>query len=87
MRDVLLEAAAFEDIQFWAKNDQKLLKKIIELLADIRKTTFAGIGKPEALKFDYKGFWSRRISDEHRLVYTITDKEIVVIACRYHYQK
>jgi toxin YoeB len=87
MRDVLLEAAAFEDIQFWAKNDQKLLKKIIELLADIRKTPFAGIGKPEALKFDYKGFWSGRISDEHRLVYTITNEEIVVIACRYHYQK
>jgi toxin YoeB len=87
MRDVLLEVAAFEDLQFWAKNDQKLLKKIIELLADIQKTPYSGIGKPEALKHDYKGFWSRRINDEHRLVYNITDKEIVVVACRYHYQK
>ena len=86
MRDVLLEAAAFEDIQFWAKNDSKLLKKIVELIADIQKTPFAGIGKPEALKYQYKGFWSRRINDEHRLVYTVTDKEIIVVACRYHYR-
>jgi toxin YoeB len=85
MRDVFLEAAAFEDMQFWAKNDLKLLKKIIELIADIQKTPFAGIGKPEALKHDYKGFWSRRINDEHRLVYSITTEEIIVVACRYHY--
>jgi toxin YoeB len=86
MRDVLFESAAFEDLEYWAKNDLKLLKKIIELIADIQKTPFAGIGKPEALKFQYKGFWSRRINDEHRLIYTINDKEIVIASCRYHYQ-
>ena len=86
MRNVDFEAAAFEDLQFWAKNDLKLLKKIIELIADIQKTPFAGIGKPEPLKHTYKGFWSRRINDEHRLVYTVTDAEILIAACRYHYQ-
>ncbi len=86
MRDVLFESTAFEDLAYWAKNDLKLLKKIIELIADIQKTPFAGIGKPEALKFSYKGFWSRRINDEHRLIYTINDSEIVIASCRYHYQ-
>ncbi len=86
MRDVLFEESAFEDLQFWAKNDLKMMKKIIELIADIQKTPFAGIGKPEALKHNYKGFWSRRINDEHRLVYTVSDTEIIIAACRYHYQ-
>ncbi len=56
MRLVLFENAAFEDLQFWSKNELKLLKKIIELIADIQKTPFTGIGKPEGLKHDFKGF-------------------------------
>ncbi|MCW3126248.1 MAG: toxin-antitoxin system, toxin component, Txe/YoeB family [Bacteroidetes bacterium] len=85
MRDVLIESAAFEDLQFWAKNDLKLLKKIMELIADIQKSPYAGIGKPEALKHDYKGYWSRRINDEHRLIYKITEGEVIIAGCRYHY--
>ena len=87
MRSVLFESAAIEDIQFWSKNDTKLLKKIIELISDIQKTPFSGTGKPEALKYDYKGYWSRRINDEHRLVYTVSNTEIIVISCRFHYNK
>jgi toxin YoeB len=85
MRLVLFENAAFEDLQFWSKNELKLLKKIIELIADIQKTPFTGIGKPEGLKHDFKGFWSRRINDEHRLVYKVTDTEIIIISCRFNY--
>ncbi|MBS1595944.1 MAG: Txe/YoeB family addiction module toxin [Bacteroidetes bacterium] len=87
MKSVLLEESALEDLQFWAKNDIKLLKRIVEVLADIQKSPYAGIGKPEPLKHQYKGYWSRRINDEHRLVYTVTDDSIIVIACRYHYSK
>lgn len=87
MKSVLLEEAALEDLQFWAKNDVKLLKRIVELLADIQKSPYAGIGKPEPLKHQYKGYWSRRINDEHRIIYTVTDDSIIVIACRYHYTK
>ena len=87
MKAVLLEAAAFEDIQFWSKNDPKLLKKIIELISDIQKNPFTGTGKPEALKYDYKGYWSRRVNDEHRLIYAVNDTEIIIISCRYHYNR
>ena len=85
MKDVLFEQSAFEDLQHWAKNDNKLLKKIVELIADIQKHPFDGIGKPEPLKHQYKGFWSRRITDEHRLIYTVSETEIIVVACRLHY--
>ena len=63
----------------------KIVKKIFELIEDIQKTPFEGIGKPEPLKHQLKGAWSRRISLEHRLVYLITDYEIVILACRHHY--
>ena len=66
--------------------DKKLYKKIVELLKDIDRSPFAGSGKPEPLKHDLSGFWSRRINDEHRLVYTVTDDEIIVAACKYHYE-
>lgn len=85
MKLLLFENTAFEDLHFWSKNDLKLLKKIIELIADIQKTPFTGIGKPEALKHDFKGFWSRRINDEHRLIYKITDSELIIVSCRFHY--
>ncbi|MCX6350477.1 MAG: Txe/YoeB family addiction module toxin [Bacteroidetes bacterium] len=85
MKQVLFEASALEDLYFWAKTDLKLLKKIVELLDAIQKNPFEGIGKPEMLKHELKGFWSRRIDNEHRLIYKITDEAIVVIACRYHY--
>jgi len=85
MRQVIFEESALEDLHYWAKTDLKTLKKIVELLGAIEKKPFEGIGKPEALKHDLKGFWSRRIDLEHRLVYKISDHAIIVVACRFHY--
>ena len=86
MRKVVLELTAINDIYFFGKNDVKLLKKISELIHAISKDAFVGIGKPEALKSNLKGYWSRRINDEHRLVYKITEDAIIIISCRTHYQ-
>jgi len=69
----------------WERTNKKMLRKIAMLLSDSRKNPFAGIGKPEPLKHDLKGCWSRRISKEHRLVYKVTDEGIIVISCKYHY--
>lgn len=85
MRTVKLESSAFDDISFWAKNDLKLLRRIIQLIDNIQQTPFEGIGKPEALKYDLKGYWSRRINDEHRLIYKVTEADIIIAACRFHY--
>jgi toxin YoeB len=62
-----------------------MLQKINSLLKDISRTPFEGIGKPEALKHKYRGFWSRRIDQEHRLIYKVTDTEILIAKCRFHY--
>jgi len=64
---------------------QKKVEKINELLKDISRNPFSGIGKPESLKHKYSGFWSRRIDDEHRLIYKFEDDEILIIKCRFHY--
>jgi toxin YoeB len=84
-RRVIFESDAFEDFTEWAQVDKKLYKKIVELLKDIDRSPFTGLGKPEPLKHDLSGFWSRRINDEHRLVYTVTDEEMIIIGCKYHY--
>lgn len=69
----------------WQFEDRKLVKKINELLKDISRNPFEGIGKPEALKHNLKGFWSRRINSKHRLVYEAENDNIFVISCKYHY--
>jgi toxin YoeB len=76
---------AWEDYLYWQKNDKKMVKKINELIKVIKRTPFEGIGKPEPLKYDLAGYWSRRIDQEHRLVYQIIDDELLVYTCRYHY--
>jgi toxin YoeB len=76
---------AWSDYLYWQNSDKKILKKINELIKDIQRHPFDGIGKPEALKFDFSGLWSRRISGEHRLVYQVKDEEIIIVQCRYHY--
>ena len=76
---------AWEDYLFWQAKDKAILKRINLLLRDIQRSPFEGIGKPERLKHQLAGFWSRRIDDEHRLVYAIQDDCIVVAQCRYHY--
>ena len=77
--------AAWEDYQWFQQRDRKLLKRINQLIQDILRTPFEGIGKPEPLKGELAGFWSRRINDEHRLVYRLTAIDVVIIACCYHY--
>jgi toxin YoeB len=84
---IKLTDAAFEDFSHWSKNDSKLLKKIFELLNNIQKEPFTGLGKPEQLKYDLSGYWSRRINEEHRLVYKIENEEIIIVSCRFHYTK
>ena len=74
-----------EDYLYWQKNDLKMLMKINELLKDIARNPFSGAGKPEPLKFKYKGFWSSRIDNEHRLIYRYKDDEILTAKCRFHY--
>lgn len=76
---------AWNDYLYWQQNDKSKLKRINELIKTIGRTPFEGIGKPEALKHDLKGFWSRRIDGEHRLVYTVQDNTIIIVACKYHY--
>jgi toxin YoeB len=86
MRKILLEDNAIEDFEFWSKNDVKILKKIAELFIAISKNPFEGIGKPELLKGNLTGYWSRRINGEHRIVYAVDKDKIIVISCRYHYE-
>lgn len=84
MKFVFVEES-WEDYLYWQKTDKKMLQKINALLKDISRTPFSGIGKPEALKHKYRGFWSRRIDQEHRLIYKIHEDEIQILKCRFHY--
>ena len=81
---------AWEDFEYWMSTDQSVAQKIKELLNDIKRNSFQGIGKPEPLKHDLKGFWSRRITGEHRLVYKIEgtkgkNQKCYILQCRFHY--
>jgi toxin YoeB len=76
---------SWEDYLFWQKNDKQKLKRINELLKDISRNPYDGIGKPEPLKFNYAGFGSRRIDEENRLIYRVDDDEIQIAKCRFHY--
>lgn len=77
---------AIADISYWNKTDPAKTERIQRLLENVLDTPFAGLGKPEPLKHDLKGFWSRRIDQEHRLVYKVEGDTVTVVACRYHYQ-
>ncbi|MBX2842175.1 MAG: Txe/YoeB family addiction module toxin [Flammeovirgaceae bacterium] len=76
---------AWEDYLYWQKIDKKMVKKINSLIKEIKRNPFEGIGKPEPLKYDLAGFWSRRIDQEHRLVYQVAEGKLLIYACRYHY--
>jgi toxin YoeB len=77
--------SAWDDYPWFVLHDRKRVKRINLLIQDILRAPFEGIGKPEPLKGDLSGYWSRRINDEHRLVYTVKADDLIVIACRYHY--
>ncbi|HEV7331501.1 MAG TPA: Txe/YoeB family addiction module toxin [Flavisolibacter sp.] len=83
-------ANGWEDFEYWIDNDPDISEKIRALLKDISRNLFQGLGKPEPLRFDLKGYWSRRISGEHRLVYKIEgskgkDQKCIILQCRFHY--
>ncbi|WIM66893.1 Txe/YoeB family addiction module toxin [Corynebacterium breve] len=73
------------DYLYWQSTDKKVLKRINTLIKDIPRNGHEGIGKPEPLKHEFSGYWSRRITDEHRLVYSYAEDSIVILSCRYHY--
>lgn len=76
---------SWEDYLYWQKTDKKILKRINLLIKDISRQPYEGIGKPESLKHNYRGYWSRRITDEHRLIYQVQDDELRILKCRFHY--
>jgi toxin YoeB len=76
---------SWDDYLYWQKNDKQKLKRINELLKDISRHPFEGVCKPEPLKFNYAGFWSIRIDEEHRLIYRVVEDEIQIAKCRFHY--
>jgi len=85
MKVTFLNEEVFAAFYEWTKEDKKLAKRIMELLKDIKRSPFTGIGKPEPLKHDLSGYWSRRITDEHRLVYKVESETIIIASCKYHY--
>lgn len=85
MRSINFDSAAWVDFLHWLDSDRKTARRITRLIAEIQRAPFTGIGKPEPLKGDLSGYWSRRIDDEHRLVYRAGDNEVKIVKARYHY--
>jgi toxin YoeB len=85
MRQIVFSPTALNELSLFKSGNQNLVFKIVELINDIQKNPFQGLGKPEPLKNDYRGYWSRRINDEHRLIYKVSDNFIEIIACYGHY--
>ncbi len=88
--DIVFTKNAWEEFEYWIENDQDTVTKIKELIKSVRQNPFSGIGKPEPLRHDLKGYWSRRISSEHRLVYKVTgtkgvDQRCIILQCKFHY--
>lgn len=84
MNFVFIEES-WEDYLYWQKTDKQKIKRINELLKNIARNHFDRIGKPEPLKFKYAGLWSRRIDNEHRLIYKVINEDIIILKCRFHY--
>jgi toxin YoeB len=77
---------AWSDYLYWQAHDKKILKKINMLIKEVKRAPFEGMGSPEPLRHNWSGFWSRRITREHRLVYTVVEDEVLIAQCRYHYE-
>lgn len=84
---IIYASQAAEDLKYWEMFDKKIVQRINQLLDDIQKHPFTGIGKPEPLKFNKSGYWSRRINQLHRLVYKVQDDIVYIAQCRWHYLK
>ena len=85
MKRIVFSKHAWDDYTSWQNEDKKSLKKINSLIKDIQNSPFKGIGKPEPLKYDLAGLWSRRIDREHRLVYQVNGSDLIIYSCKYHY--
>ena len=85
-RDLTFVGTGWDDYAFWQTQDRKTIKRINQLLRDMLRDPFNGIGKPEPLRENLAGYWSRRIDDKNRIVYTVRDNAIWIISCRYHYE-
>ena len=86
MREIVFMPKAWQDLGWWIQNENKLAKKIHTLLENISKTPFAGLGQPEPLKSNFKGYWSRRINLEHRIIYKVESSRVVIVSLFGHYQ-
>lgn len=82
---IIFQSAAWEDYLYWQQTDKSILKKINTIIKEIERIPYEGQGKPEMLKHDLSGWWSRRLNLEHRVVYRIEDDSIIILQCRYHY--
>ena len=85
LRSLEFDQSGFEDLIWWIKKDRKKALRIVKLITEIQRDTFNGTGKPEPLKHDLSGCWSRHIDKEHRIVYEVKEDKIRILACRYHY--
>lgn len=84
---IVFSEQAWEDYQFWVVNDRKTLKRINQLIRDTARDPFRGVGKPEPLRHLLKGYWSRRINEEHRMVYCVKEIQLMLAQLRYHYER
>jgi len=82
---ILFSSQAWDDYLYWQQTDRKVLKRINDLIREIMRSPFSGMGKPEPLRHALAGYWSRRIDDEHRLVYKVAGDAVVIVQARYHY--
>ena len=87
MKITFANEESFNDYYEWAANDKKIARKIMALIKDIKRSPFRGLGKPEPLKYELAGYWSREITEEHRLVYRVQNETIEILSCKYHYKK
>ncbi|MBM2816682.1 MAG: addiction module toxin, Txe/YoeB family [Ignavibacteria bacterium] len=85
MKSLVFELNAIEDLEYWIKNNKRIAQKVIKIIKELDREPFGGLNKPEPLKYNYQGCWSKRIDEEHRLIYEVFDDKIVILACRYHY--
>ena len=85
MRDIIFKGTAFDDFNEWNKSDKKTFNKLVKLIEETRRNPFTGTGKPEPLRHQFAGCWSRRINDQHRLIYIVTYDSIDIVSCRFHY--
>jgi len=83
--NVIFSARAWAQYQDWQESDRKVVKKLNSLIRECQRTPYSGSGKPEPLKHELSGWWSRRVNEEHRLVYRVTEQGLEIIQCRYHY--